>query len=102
MQMFMGMWHAQITSAIAQLGVLDRLAGGTASIDELARDCNANPDALYRLLRAEEGPSPVTVMDMNMLVMLGGPERTAGEYSALLRRNGWAVERSSPPAGCSA
>jgi hypothetical protein len=52
LQMFMGMWHAQITSAIAQLGVPDRLAGGAASIDELARDCNANPDALYRLLRA--------------------------------------------------
>ena len=52
LQMFMGMWHAQIISAIAQLGVPDRIAGGTASIDDLARDCNANPDALYRLLRA--------------------------------------------------
>ena len=93
------MWHAQITSAIAQLGVPDRLAGGTASIDEPARDCNANPDALYRLLRAEEGPSPVTFMDMNMLVMLGGRERTGGEYTALLRRNGWAVEEVIPTGG---
>src|SRR5438046_19713 len=52
MQMLMGMWTAQIVSAIAQLGVPDRLATGSASIDDLARDCNANPDALYRLLRA--------------------------------------------------
>jgi len=52
LQMFMGMWHAQIISAIAQLGVPDRIAGGSVSLDDLARDCNANPDALYRLLRA--------------------------------------------------
>jgi len=52
LQMLMGMWHAQIISAIAQLGVADRIAGGTASLDELARHCKANPDALHRLLRA--------------------------------------------------
>ena len=52
LQMFMGMWHAQIISAFAQLGVADRMAGGAASSEELARQCKANPDALYRLLRA--------------------------------------------------
>ena len=35
--MFMGMWHAQIISAIAQLGVPDKLAGGAASAGDLAR-----------------------------------------------------------------
>ena len=44
-------------------------------------------------------PSPVTLMDMNMLVMLGGRERTAGEYSALLQRCGYAVERVIPTGG---
>jgi hypothetical protein len=52
LQMLMGMWHAQIISAIAQLGVPDRIAGGTTSIDDLARDCKADHDALHRLLRA--------------------------------------------------
>ena len=44
-------------------------------------------------------PSPVTLMDMNMLVMLGGRERTAGEYSALLKRCGYEVERVIPTGG---
>ncbi len=52
LQMFMGMWHAQIISTMAQLGVADRIGDGGASLDELARDCNADPDALRRLLRA--------------------------------------------------
>ena len=52
LRMLMGMWHAQIVSAIAQLGVADRIAAGTTAVDDLARECQANPDALYRLLRA--------------------------------------------------
>ncbi|MGH9419469.1 MAG: methyltransferase [Thermoanaerobaculia bacterium] len=44
-------------------------------------------------------PSPITLMDMNMLVMLGGRERTAGEYSALLQRCGYNVERVIPTGG---
>lgn len=44
-------------------------------------------------------PSPVTLMDMNMLVMLGGRERTAGEYSALLERCGYKVQRVIPTGG---
>jgi hypothetical protein len=43
--------------------------------------------------------SPVTLMDMNMLVMLGGRERKAGEYAALLQRSGYAVERVIPTGG---
>jgi hypothetical protein len=38
-------------------------------------------------------------MDMNMLVMLGGRERTAGEYTGLLQRSGYAVERVIPTGG---
>ena len=49
LQTMMGMWTAQIVSAVAQLGVADRLANGPSSIDDLARACDANPDALYRL-----------------------------------------------------
>lgn len=34
-------------------------------------------------------PSPVAFMDMNMLVMLGGRERTAEEYGAMMKRAGF-------------
>jgi hypothetical protein len=44
-------------------------------------------------------PSPVTLMDMNMLVMLGGRERTAGEYRALLQRCGYEVSQVIPTGG---
>ena len=44
-------------------------------------------------------PSPVPLMDMNMLVMLGGRERTASELGALLARCGYMVERVVPTPG---
>ena len=52
MQMVMGTWVAQIASAFAQLGIADNIAKGKLSVDELAEECSANPEALYRLLRA--------------------------------------------------
>ena len=54
---------------------------------------------VVEMILPEEGPSPVTFMDMNMLVMLGGRERTAAEYTALLGRCGWRVEEIIPTAG---
>lgn len=44
-------------------------------------------------------PSPVTFMDMNMLVMLGGRERTAEEYGAMLERAGFTVTQVIPTPG---
>lgn len=38
-------------------------------------------------------------MDLNMLVMTGGQERTAGEYESLLRRGGFRLEKIVPTAG---
>ncbi|HEY6136610.1 MAG TPA: methyltransferase [Thermoanaerobaculia bacterium] len=52
MQMVMGVWVAQIASAVAQLGIADNIAKGNVSVDELAAECPADPEALYRLLRA--------------------------------------------------
>jgi hypothetical protein len=52
MQMVMGTWVAQIASAFAQLQVPDNIAKGKVSVDELAAAANANPEALYRMLRA--------------------------------------------------
>jgi hypothetical protein len=42
----------QAVSVAAHLGIADLLARGPATADALAPQCKANPDALYRLLRA--------------------------------------------------
>lgn len=63
----------------------------------------AGPDA--RLLIVEmvvpddPQPSPVALMDMNMLVMLNGRERTAGEFERLLEDTGFALVRVLPTGG---
>jgi len=41
-------------------------------------------------------PSPAQPMDLNMLVMTGGRERTAEEYRGLLERAGFRLERIIP------
>jgi hypothetical protein len=51
------------------------------------------------LLPEDPTPSPVALMDMNMLVMLGGRERTAGELGALLGRCGYELQRVIPTRG---
>ena len=52
MQLTMGMWVAQIVSAVAQLGFADRMADGLQTADEIAFASGANPNATNRLLRA--------------------------------------------------
>ena len=69
--------------------------------EEIVRNVHraAQPDSrvlLVEMLLPDSGPSPVTLMDMNMLVMLGGRERRAAEYGALLGRCGYALERVIP------
>ncbi|WP_075008281.1 methyltransferase [Stigmatella aurantiaca] len=45
-------------------------------------------------------PSRAALMDLNMLVLADGRERTAREYEALLASTGWALERITPaPSG---
>lgn len=45
------------------------------------------------------GPEPVKLLDLNMLVMTGGRERTEPEYRALLGRAGFRLERVAPGGG---
>ncbi|HEV2719613.1 MAG TPA: hypothetical protein VG323_06310, partial [Thermoanaerobaculia bacterium] len=52
MQMVMGIWAAQIASALAQLEIPDNIARGKVSVEELAAEAKADPEALYRLMRA--------------------------------------------------
>jgi hypothetical protein len=49
---------------------------------------------------ADDGrPGPAPLMDLNMLVMLPGRERTRAEYAALLQGAGWKLSRELPLRG---
>jgi hypothetical protein len=50
--MLMGMWVSQIVGATARFGVADAIARGITSSADLAREVDADPETLYRLLRA--------------------------------------------------
>lgn len=52
MQMITGYWVAQSIYAAARLGIADLLKDGAKSCAQLANESGANPQALYRLLRA--------------------------------------------------
>lgn len=43
--------------------------------------------------------SPAHLLDLNMLVMLGGIERTETEYAALLADSGWELRQAIPTSG---
>src|SRR5215467_8844362 len=51
-QMISGYWISQAIYAAAKFGIADLLKDGPKTVDELAVATSANPDALYRLLRA--------------------------------------------------
>ena len=48
------------------------------------------------VLPDDNRPSPAQLLDLNMLVMTGGQERTAGEYGALLEQAGFRLDRIIP------
>ncbi len=52
LQMLIGGWVAQSIYVAAKLGLADLVASGPKTAAELAKACDANADALYRLLRA--------------------------------------------------
>src|SRR5947209_7493440 len=51
-KMVSGYWISQAIYVAARLEIADRLVAGPQSATDLARECGANPAALYRLLRA--------------------------------------------------
>ena len=55
MQMIHGFVLSQVVNVAAKLGVADHLADGPKTSHALAQDIAADPDALYRLLRACAG-----------------------------------------------
>ena len=50
--MAMAFSRSRIVCAAARLGVADALATGERKVANIASDCGADPDSLYRLLRA--------------------------------------------------
>lgn len=64
-----------------------------------AAEPNARVVLVEMLVPETPSPSPVLFLDLNMLVMLDGRERTAGEYGDLLRAAGFAMERVIPTEG---
>ncbi|HVK31969.1 MAG TPA: methyltransferase [Burkholderiaceae bacterium] len=71
------------------------LAACRASVQAAGRLC-----IIERLLPTDVACSPehveVALSDLNMLVMLGGRERTAAQLQALLAGSGWRWERVTP------
>ncbi|GAB4147478.1 MAG: methyltransferase [Planctomycetaceae bacterium] len=51
-QMIIGYWISQAIYAAAKFNIADLLKDGPKSVEQLAEESSANPDALYRLLRA--------------------------------------------------
>jgi len=52
MELLTGAWTAQTLYVAVKLGIPDELAKGPLSATEVARRVNADPDAVYRLMRA--------------------------------------------------
>ena len=52
MQMIDGYWLSQVVHVAAKFAVADHLADGPKTSQALAQEIAADPDALYRLLRA--------------------------------------------------
>jgi hypothetical protein len=48
------------------------------------------------VLPDDNHPSPAQLFDLNMLVMIGGQARTAGEYGSLLAQAGFRLNRTIP------
>ncbi|MEV5407850.1 methyltransferase [Thermopolyspora sp. NPDC052614] len=62
---------AQAVAAAVELGVVEELAAGPRPVDALARAAGADPDALYRLLRALSGFGVVEERDGRVFALTG-------------------------------
>jgi hypothetical protein len=52
---------------------------------------------VVELVLSEIGqPGPAPLMDLNMMVLLTGRERTVSEYRALLKKAGFRLDKSTP------
>ena len=82
-EMAMAYSRSRILCAAARLGIADALGGDERSVEYLAEACQANPDALYRLLRAlaSIGVTTETRSEHFRLTAFGGPLRRKAPQS---------------------
>jgi hypothetical protein len=92
----------QVSQAIhvaAMLGIADLLVDGPKSSDKLAAESDANPDALYRLLRAlaavgvfhEDDDRRFSLTDLGECLRLDAPEPIAGWATFIGQPSYWQV-----------
>lgn len=93
-QLVNGYRAAQAIHVAAVLGIADQLAEGTRTTDELASAVGADPDSLYRLLRALASVGVVEELDQRRFALaelgLGLRSDTPGSLA------GWAVYIGRP------
>lgn len=71
---------------------------------KILRNCRRaiRPDGklllIEQVLKPANEPDPGKLMDLNMLLLLGGQERTEAEFAALLRQAGFSLTRVIPTA----
>jgi hypothetical protein len=82
--MAMAYSRSRIVCAAARLGVADALAAGESKVEDIALACGADPDSLYRLLRALAGIgiTAETVPRSFVLTPMGDPLRKDAPNSA--------------------
>jgi hypothetical protein len=102
-RMISSTWVPQAIYAAAKLGLPDVLAGGPLPAPTVAEKAGTHPAATARLLRslvvlglASQDDDGRFGTDLNMLVMVGGQERTETEYRELVGSAGLRVTRIIP------
>ena len=119
MQLGTGFMATAALYAATKLGIPDILKSGPKPTSEIARACGGNEDAVYRVMRALAsagiGKTRVILMesvvapgnephfakwlDLEMLLLPGGKERTEAEFATLFEGAGFKLTRIVPTKG---
>ena len=91
-QVLTASWISQAVSVAAELGIADIVNSGALTAAEIAKKVDANPDALYRILRAL---ASVGVFRETRAEAL--PGRPGGTTLRTSEEEGMAAERKTPP-----
>lgn len=96
LQMMSGFWISAAIYAVAKLGLADELCDGSRTVDELAQKTGADPNALYRLLRAlgsvgiftEAAPRRFALTPLGECLRSGVPG-SLRSYAIVAKEMGW-------------
>ncbi|TWT39244.1 methyltransferase [Blastopirellula retiformator] len=85
MEMIGGFQISQVVLTVGELGLADLLKDGPCSVEDLAQDCGANPERLYRLLRAAASVGVFAETDPHVFKMTPLAEPLASDHPYSLR-----------------